>query len=51
MYGAEMNYGAIIEFDGSLDTKFVPMSYFPDGLYIVRIVSATNVRTYNIIKQ
>jgi hypothetical protein len=51
MYGSEMDYGSIISFNGTFETKEVNMSGFGNALYIVRIVSDTNVRTYNIIKQ
>ena len=51
MYGSEMDYGSIISFNGTFETKEVNMSGFINALYIVRIVSDTNVRTYNIIKQ
>jgi hypothetical protein len=48
-------YGAIVingpSFNGTSETKTVDMSDLVNGLYIVRIVSASDIRTYNILKQ
>jgi hypothetical protein len=51
-------YGRILKtdtgFNGSNDTVIIDMSdgnRYPGGMYIVRIVSQDQVRTYNIIKQ
>lgn len=41
----------VLPFNGTFETKTVYMTGLDDGLYIVRIVSATDVRTYNILKQ
>ena len=49
MYGALVING--LSFNGTSETKIINMSTLIDGLYIVRIVSDTDVRTYNIIKQ
>jgi len=49
MYGVVVSNGG--SFDGSNAIITIPMSGFTSGLYIVRIVSATQVRTINIIKE
>ena len=51
-------YGRILYtddgFDGNNDTVLIDMSdayAYPSGMYIIRIISAAQVRTYNIIKE
>ena len=49
MYGSLVMNGP--SFNGTNETITIDMSTLIDGLYIVRIISTTDVRTYNIIKQ
>jgi len=49
MYGLKVIDGP--SFVGDFSTKTIDMGHLPDALYIIRIVSATAVRTFNIIKQ
>ena len=50
MYGSLVITGP--SFNGTIgETQQVYMNGQPNGLYIVRIISASKVRTYNIIKQ
>ena len=53
LYGVLVNLDQDLHFKGNTidETIVVDMFELPNGLYIVQIVSATNVRTYNIIKQ
>ena len=48
-------YGGILDtnndFNGTNDTITIDMSGYDSGIYVVRIVSPDQVRTYNIIKQ
>ena len=48
MYGATI---AGASFDGSSQTIQVDMQSYPTGMYIVRIVSQAETRTFNIIKE
>jgi len=53
LYGVLVNTNQVLHFNGNTidETIIVDMFELPNNLYIVQIVSATNVRTYNILKQ
>ena len=53
LYGVLVNTNQVLHFNGNTidETVIVDMFELPNNLYIVQIVSATNVRTYNILKQ
>jgi len=53
LYGVLVNTNQNLHFNGNTmdETIIVDMYELPNALYIVQIISATNVRTYNIIKQ